>query len=334
MKSEKNERSVWCALPFAVAMLLLVLAGMPVSAHAGGGTEQENGGAAPIAQNLSVRAYGGIPYTGTFTAVDRAGGGVEYVLVTEPKKGEVTLEGETFVYTSFAGRSGTDGFTYAAVDCAGKTSAPAEVRIRVERTKSGVTYGDMAENAAYTAAVDLAEHGVFVGAQVGGERFFEPEREVSRAEFTAMALSAAGIPAETCALTGFCDDADIPAWAKGCAVSALQSGLIRGVDTDGGVAFCASNGVTLSEAATVLNRLLRVTDVDLTAYHGEEQAAWSAQAVANLESVSVVESGHFSSADHSRTLTRAEAAQLLSAAMTLAEKKQEEEGGLLSRLFS
>ena len=97
--------------------------------------------------------------------------------------------------------------------------------------------------------VDLAEHGVFVGAQVGSRRFFEPDRAVSRGEFVTMALACAGIPAGDLTMTGFCDDAEIPTWAKGSAVSALQCGLIRGVGTEGGMAFCADEGVTLSEAA-------------------------------------------------------------------------------------
>ena len=92
------------------------------------------------------------------------------------------------------------------------------------------------------------------------------------------------------------------------------------------MAFCADEGVTLSEAATVLNRLLRVTDVDLSDYDAGSADAWSAQAVANLESVRVIESGSFSAGDWQRPLTRGEAAQLLSAAMTLAEKKQESAG--------
>ena len=155
---------------------------------------------------------------------------------------------------------------------------------------------------------------------------------VSRGEFVTMALACAGIPAGDLTMTGFCDDAEIPTWAKGSAVSALQCGLIRGVGTEGGMAFCADEGVTLSEAATVLNRLLRVTDVDLSDYDAGSADAWSAQAVANLESVRVIESGSFSAGDWQRPLTRGEAAQLLSAAVTLAEKKQES-AGLLSGLF-
>lgn len=321
------------ALPLAAALLLLTLTAVPASALFGiGGAEKSKADeGAPIAQSMDIRAYRGIPYTGTFSAIDREGGGVRFILVTEPEKGTLTLDGDTFVYTAGKGRSGSDRFTYAAVDEAGNTSAAAEVRITIERVRSGVTYDDMADCAAYTAAVDLAERGIFVGAQVGDKRFFEPERTVSRGEFVTMALAAAGISADACALTGFCDDAEIPSWAKGSAVSALQCGLIRGVRTDEGVAFRAESGVTLSEAASVLNRLLRVTDVDLTDAPTEGVSAWSAQAVANLESVSVIESGSFGEGDFSRPLTRGEAAQLLSAAMTLAEKKQG--AGRLAGLF-
>ena len=64
-------------------------------------------------------------------------------------------------------------------------------------------------------------------------------------------------------MTGFCDDASIPTWVKGYAVSALNAGVVSGVSTAEGVAFRANDAITLNEAAVVLNRLLRVTDVDL-----------------------------------------------------------------------
>ena len=124
---------------------------------------------APIAQSIDVRVYRGIPYTGTLAAIDREGGEVSFAIAEQPSKGTVTLDGETFVYTSAKNKTGADRFTYTATDAAGSTSAPAEVRITIVRAKCGVTYDDMAESAAYTAAVDLAEHGVFVGATMASE---------------------------------------------------------------------------------------------------------------------------------------------------------------------
>lgn len=329
MHIDQRKELLWRAAPLLLAAVLFTAFASPASALFGRGKEETSAPmeGAPIAQNLAVRVYRGIPYIGTLAAIDRSGGGLSFSIVTEPSKGTVTLDDESFVYTS-GSRCGADQFTYLATDSEGRSSAPATVRITIERAKSGVTYDDMSGNAAYTAAVDLAEHGVFVGTQVGGKRFFEPERPVSRVEFITMALAAADIPVEDSSLTGFCDDADIPLWGKGSAAGALRCGLIRGVDTPEGVAFCARSEVSLSEAAAVLNRLLRVTDVDLSGYYGESADAWSAQAVANLESVSVIASGSFSDGSWQRTLTRAEAAQLLSAAMTLSAKK--DSGGLFS----
>ena len=181
MNTDKNRELLWRTVPFVMAMLLLALTGIPASAIFGREKAAPAADAgAPIAQSIDVRVYRGIPYTGTLAAIDREGGEVSFAIAEQPSKGTVTLDGETFVYTSAKNKTGADRFTYTATDAAGSTSAPAEVRITIARAKCGVTYDDMAESAAYTAAVDLAEHGVFVGAQVGSRRFFEPDRQPRR----------------------------------------------------------------------------------------------------------------------------------------------------------
>lgn len=304
-----------------LAALLIMLLSVQGAAAQGG---------APIAQNISLSAYRNIPCTSTLKATDRSGSGLSYALVDAPKHGTVSIEtdGARFTYTPQENRVGSDSFTYVAVDGAGNTSQPATVRVTVERPDTAVTYADMDGNAAYTAAIALAEQGVFVGQCVGGEYFFEPERTVTRGEFVAMAMNAAGEQAEQTGVTGFCDDAVIPTWAKGYAAGALRCGLIRGVGTAEGVAFASDAPITLGEAAAVLDRLLDVTDVDLADYGASD--VWSAQAAANLVSVSVLPSGSFSDTQLSRALTRAEAAELLSAARTLTQQKPT---GLFAQLF-
>ncbi len=327
-----NKQRLWRALPFVMAILLLTL--LPLqSASALFGREKETPRAAdgaPVAENMEVRVYRGVPYEGVFRAVDNEGGTLAFDIVTQPKKGtaELTEDGLGFVYTP-AGKLGADSFTYTATDEEGNVSLPATVSLTIERAASGVFYADMAGERAHTAALDLAEHGVFVGAKVGQDYFFEPQRTLTRGEFVAMALAAMDLQAEAVSMTGFCDDASIPTWAKGWAVSALNAGVISGVGTAEGVAFRAGDGITLNEAAVVLNRLLRVTDVDLSDYDAAD--AWCAQAVANLQSVSVIESGRFSAEEMRGGVTRAQAAELLSAAMTLKESKSSK--GLLSGLF-
>ena len=333
---EKKKGELWRALPFVMAMLLLTL--VPVqSASALFGRNREAAKApdgAPVAENMEIRVYRGIPFEGAFRAVDNEGGALAFDIVTQPKKGTAVLteDGLGFVYTP-GGKLGADSFTYTAVDEEGSVSLPATVRITIEKAASGVCYADMDGNRAHTAAVDLAEHDVLVGTKIGGSYFFEPERTLSRGEFVAMALAAMDVSAEEVQMTGFCDDADIPAWVKGSAVSALNAGVVSGISTAEGVAFRANDAVTLNEAAVVLNRLLRVTDVDLSDYDAQtEENAWCAQAVANLQSVSVIESGRFSAEEMRAGVTRAQAAELLSAAMTLRDGRTEK-SGLLSGLF-
>ena len=316
----EKRKEFWRALPFVMALLLLTLVPMQsASALFGKGKEEAKAvDGAPVAENMEIKVYRGVPYEGEFRAVDNEGDEVTFAIAQEPKKGMVALteDGLGFVYTP-GGKLGTDSFTYTAIDAYGNISLPATVSITIEKANSGVCYADMGGSRAHTAAVDLAEHGVFVGAKIGDSYFFEPERTLSRGEFVAMALAAMDVSAEDVQMTGFCDDA----------------GVVSGVSTAEGVAFRANDAITLNEAAVVLNRLLRVTDVDLSDYDVQDaDNAWCAQAVANLQSVSVIESGRFSTDEMRSGVTRAQAAEILSAAMTLKDGRAGK-GGLLSGIF-
>ena len=69
---------------------------------------------------------------------------------------------------------------------------------------------------------------------------------------------------------------------------------------------------------------MNVTDVQLP----QGETTWAAQAMANMESVRVVSAGSFGSG--SLTVTRADAAQMLTAALPFL---QEEDEGWFSSLF-
>lgn len=71
----------------------------------------------------------------------------------------------------------------------------------------------------------------------------------------------------------------------------------------------------------MLNRVLAVEDVDLAGWYatGRQCPSWAAQAVGNMEAVSVLAAGSFGSSRHGETVTRADAVQMLSAAGTLLE---------------
>jgi hypothetical protein len=278
--------------------------------------EPEEG--APTAQDIEISTYRNIPYQAQFLASDSEGEDMTFEVVKEPKKGSVTVEGADFTYTPKDGATGGDSFTYAATDSAGHVSQPATVTVTIEKVKSGVTYSDTTGNAA-AAAQYLAEEGIFTGAKIGDNYYFEPDKTVSRSEFLAMALETAGRDVTAVTMTGFCDDEAIPTWAKAYAAAGVADGIVQGKTTDQGAAFRGEDAITYSEAATVLDRVLDQGDVDLDVWYADREAvpSWAAQAVGNMEALSVLSVGSFGSDSLEQPVTRADAAQMLAAAKTL-----------------
>ena len=315
------------AAALALMAALFLVAATPAAALFGGGEPAVPAGA-PIPQNQDVETYQGIACQGTLTAVDNEGDAYTFAIAEPPDTGTAAIasDGATFVYTPKEGASGKDTFTFTATDTEGNVSAPATVTVHIRKQKTEVTYRDMAGNAAHAAAIRMAEEGLFVGEQYAGAWFFDPDAPVSRSAFLAMAMDAAGVevPAGV-TLTGFQDDAVIPTWAKGYASTAVWEGILSGVVTETGVCFNGDDPITLPEAAAVMDRLLDVADVELDDLV-EAQATWSTQAVANMVSAHVISAGSFGAEGTSAPVTRAQAAQILTAALDVLES-QEDDGG-------
>lgn len=269
--------------------------------------------AAPAADALELCTYRNVAVNGQFSAVDPEGDLITFQLVKKPARGQVTISADgsgTFLYTPYENKTGKDTFTYVAIDSYGNVSPEAVVKVTISKAKTKVTYADMEGNSAHKAAIRLAEEGIFVGACMDGAYYFQPELPVSREQFVVLAMSAAGEKAlEGVSVTGFADDAAIPAWAKGYLSSALMAGAVRGtVDGEGAVSFYTGADITRAEAAAVLSRLLRAEDVDAAAFAEETVPAWASQAAANLAAASIQ-----TGLPLSETLTRGEAAELLCA---------------------
>lgn len=285
-----------------------------------------------MVRDIEITTYKDIPYEAQFLASDSEGDDMTYAVVEEPKKGTVEIDGVNFTYTPKEGATGGDSFTYAATDSAGNVSAPATVTVTIEKTKSGVMYSDTEGCKAAAAAQYLAEAGIFTGTKMGDQYYFEPDRTVSRSEFLALVLETAGHEVTDVTMTGFCDDEAIPTWAKAYASAGVAQGIIQGKTTAEGAAFRGEETITFNEAATVLDRVLDMGDVDLDVWYADRNAvpSWAAQAVGNMEALNVLSVGSFGSQSMEQAVTRADAAQMLSAAKTLLEGEAPE--GLLSFL--
>ena len=277
---------------------------------------------APVAENLTLTTYKNVAVTGQFSAVDPEGDLITYHLIKKPARGAVTMPEEgssTFVYTPYEDKTGKDSFTYVAVDAVGNASDPATVKLRIEKPDTKVTYSDMEGDPAHKAAIRLAEEGIYVGECMGGAYFFQPDAAVTRGEFVAMAMDAAGVEALAgVERTGFADDEAIPTWAKAYAASALKAGLVQGSrGADGQVVFQAEEPITAAEAAVLLDRALQVTDVSAETWAAEGVPAWAAQSAANLATCGVLPAD----STLESALTRGEAAQMLCSALELLDSR-------------
>ena len=299
------------------AALILPAAALTLSSG-----EAEN--AAPIAENLTLATYKNVAVHGQCAAVDPEGDLVTFQLVNKPARGQVELkEDGTFCYTPYENKKGKDTFTYVAVDAAGNVSPEATVKVTIEKQSTKVTYSDMEGETAHYAAIRLAEQGIFTGTNTGGVYRFSPNESVTRSEFLTMAMTAAGAEAlEGVTVTGFYDDKDIPTWAKGYVSAALMSGTVQGSsNSKGQVVFSADSPITAAEAAVIIDRLLAMGDVFAEDFEEDGRVpTWAAQSVMNMEAVDVVPAG----SDLTGSLTRGEAAEMLSAMLDVMENREEE----------
>lgn len=283
---------------------------------------------APIARNMDLSTYKNVAITGWFDAEDGEGDSLTFQLTSTPARGAVALaeDGSSqFVYTPYENKTGSDRFTYVAIDSAGNTSPEATVKLRIDKPDTKVTYADMDGNSAHKAAIRLAEEGIYVGRYVDGNYFFDPDRPVTRAQFLSMAMSVTGLEElDGVTLTGFSDDAAIPTWAKGSVSAALKAGAIQGTrDESGAPIFGADQNITRGEASVMLNNLLDITDVPLEVFSpAGTQGHWAAQAAANLSASGVTAPQSAGGTALSEQLTLAQAAEMLDGALDMMDSRE------------
>jgi hypothetical protein len=284
----------------------------------------------PTVSDVEVKTVKDVSVIGIFRGIDPEGDSMTFRLTSKPRRGEVeVLADGSFKYTPFRKKTGSDSFNYVAVDSYGNVSKEAKARVVIEKPSTKTTYADMSGHPAHYAALRLCGEGIFTGSVIDGRHYFKPDESVSRAEMITMVVRALGLEVSPVSVTGFNDDASLPAWFKPYAQAAFKAGLISGMRMpDGRVVIKADELATLRQAAALINNALRPVNVPL----GDDIAVpvWSAQAVANLNSVGVLD-GVVESAGES-PLTRGEMAVLLVRAMDAVVSSQEK-NGLLSWVF-
>jgi len=207
-----------------------------------------------------VNTQESISVFGNLTASDPEGDDIEFIIVSYPKHGMLTLlegEGGRYCYTPDGDYTGKDKFTYVVRDEYGNYSAPVAVTVKVNERMCDTVYRDMEDREEYNAAVAMTAMGVMGGKMLGDDMYFEPDQTVSRAEFVTMAMKCAGIrPDSTLTTTCFDDDSDISVSLKGYIATAQRIGLVNGDFRDGKLLFSPAEEITRYEAAKILSTLV------------------------------------------------------------------------------
>jgi len=284
----------------------------------------------PIAENIAVETFANVGITGQFSGIDPDADQVMYTLATEPKHGSVRYNTNgTFLYQPFAGKTGSDSFTYMACDDSGAVSMPATVTIAINEQSTDLVYADMEGSSAQYAALLLSENGIFTGKTIGGCTYFEPDAQVTRGEFIAMTVALTELSPETNdASSAFLDETEIPTWCRAFTDTAVTAGFIQGSGSEGARLLRANDGITRAEAAVILSNVLDREDADVVRFYADEELipAWAKQAMSNVDVYGIMPADADGTMAPDTVLTRADAALILSRMLSCFKPAEVETG--------
>ena len=264
------------------------------------------------AESGYLTSQSGISAYGRLSATDPEGDATEYIIISYPENGLLSFTDEEmgkYKYTPTESFVGYDKFSYVVRDEYGNYSKPVTVDIKIVERMCSAEYIDMQEREEYGAAVAMTAMGIMSGSIVGDDTYFSPDKEVTRAEFVAMAMKSLGIRADsTLKASYFDDDADIPASLKGYVATAQKTGIVNGTFVAGKLLFRPNETVTKYEAAKIMSKLMDVKESEEETSYGtsEEIPVWARPSVSAMTTL-----GIFDESDISGKVTRADAAEYL-----------------------
>lgn len=268
------------------------------------------GNAPPSVEGASFNTMKNTSLSGYLQATDPDGDSLTIKVIRQPAKGAVTVSGQTFTYTPFQGLTGSDSFTFCAVDRFSNFSAEATVDIKIENNRSGFYYVDMSGNPSEYAAVKLNEKGVYSGQKVGNGWFFYPDRQVNRGEFLLMLLAASGLDTSLSPTvnTNLENDSALPMWLKPYVKKAIDEGIWSTTQP-----FSYNEIPTRAEAVVMTSKAAKIVDVkeyDLRVTDAANIPAWALSAYKDLAAYRMLDL-HDGNAYPAGALTNSYAADLI-----------------------
>ena len=277
---------------------------------------------APVALSHSIKTAESISVFGFLKGKDPENDGMVYKIVSYPSHGSVSISGGTeghFCYTPQSGYTGKDSFEYMVTDIYGNKSEGAAVDVTVSKPVASIRFDDLEKHWAHNSAIRIASKGLMNGAydETAGAFNFNPNTEVTRGDFLAMALISAGKEKEIAftGVTSFADDESIPMNIKSYAEYAAVNGIINGYTLEDGSRIFASNEpVTRAEAAVIVDRILALpaSGADISVFADFSSVPmWADSAISNLTACGIFNGTGFGEIMPDSHITRAETAEIL-----------------------
>ena len=279
---------------------------------------------APKADAIAtVKTQENITVFGRMSAIDPEGDNLEYIVVSYPKYGAVSvLDDGKFAYTPSENYTGDDNFSYVVRDEWGNYSSPVKVGLTVSERMCETVYADMENREEYNAAVTMTAMGIMGGQILGDDVYFNPDVEISRAEFITLLMKSAGISAKGEYYSTYFDDDDaIPQPLKPYVATAQKMGIINGDFKDGKLLFSPNERITRYEAAKIIATLLELDEVsEDEIYEGDENApVWARSALSAMCTLGIYDSED--AFDSAASITRGDTAQYLYRIMNIGKNK-------------
>lgn len=272
----------------------------------------------PKAEEITSDTYQNVYLEVTLKSEDEDGDKVIYQILDAPKLGTATIEGDTLKYTPIDGKKGTDKFTYVAIDTMGNSSEPAKITIQIRKNSAKKTYADMEKDGAHLPALKLSQLGVITGEKIGDNYFFNPASTLTRSEFIAMAVEAAGIKTEKTLKTDFADDCLIESWAKPYASAAASAKIIAGSpNAEGGATvFNGNQPITVAEASVILSNMTNLSTISTSNFDLYDYVpTWAQSATATLSDNGIIKKDENGKVNPQQNLTRSDACKMLYASL-------------------
>ena len=235
---------------------------------------------APVAKSSSIETWRNLPNSGKLEA--SGSGELCFRLENQPRRGSVELNPDgSFTYTPKKNKVGEDSFSFTVTDAAGRSSAPATVRVSIRKPADAQTYADLDRDDQFEA-IWMREAGLFGGELISERLSFGPEQPVNRGDFLAMVMDLEGIDPEIgLQASAFADTEDAASWLRPYLSSALRRGLIRGETTPAGLVFRPNEPITEAEAANLVCKV-RGTEVLLPTAFADSEAPLTRKKAAEL----------------------------------------------------